>query len=156
VSDQLLTTEEMIEVAEYLSKGIPRSEVLAAVGISRERYARIKELGEMDTEPYKTWLEGLAQAEAKAKVEHLSKLATSPDWRCRRDLLAMTHPDLFTGAAAEHEKTYAWMLRVIQEEHDKHDVPSKVTEAILSRFATEDPSAEGAGSAAEDPKAELH
>lgn len=151
MSDDFLEQEEMIRVAEDLEFGIPRADALAAAGISKERYHRIQQLAKAGEEPYSSWLEGLVQAEAEAKVKHLRKLAESPDWRCRKELLMMSHPDLFSGGSAEHEKTYDWMLRVIEQESDQ-----ETFERIIRRFATEEPGEEAVGQASEDAEGQLH
>jgi len=150
-SGLIITVEEMGSVAEVLGLGIPRSFALEAAGISKERYHNIQQLAREGEEPYKSWLEGCGQAEAQAKVNHLTKLAESPDWRCRDKLLQITHPELFSGADAEHEKTYNWMLNVIEEETNE-----ETFERIVRRFASEDPGDEAPVAQAKPEEAELH
>lgn len=146
----LLDQEEMLEVDEAISLGIPRELALAAAGIQRDRMHAIEARARAGEEPYRTWLISLEQSEARAKVEHLKRLAQSPDWRSREKILALLDPSLLDGTRAEHKKTYDWMLRVIAEETD-----NETFERILARFATEEPGSGVEGEASAPAESEL-
>lgn len=142
---------ETVEVNKALTKGIPRELALTAAGITRDRMRQIESLARNGEEPYKTWVGSIEQTEARAKINHLMKVADSPDWRARKDMLRLTDPSLFDGSAADFAETYDWMLRVISEETDEATL-----DRILTRFATEERGAAVEAQATEEAEGELH
>jgi len=149
--DKLIEATEMQEVDESLALGIPRELALRAAGIDRERMHQITQQAKEGDRALRMWLQTLEQTEARAKVEHLKKVAESPDWRAREKMLLLSDPSLLDGSNAEHRKTYDWMLRVISEETDE-----ATFERILTRFAVEDPGYRVEGSQSEGTEAKLH
>jgi hypothetical protein len=125
---------EIVEIDKALTKGIPLQLALKAAGVEPERMRKIEQLARNGAEPYKTWVGSIEQSVARAKIDHLMKVADSPDWRARKDMLRLTDPSLFDGSNAEFQKTYDFMLKVIAEETDEETL-----DRILTRFATEDP-----------------
>lgn len=148
---KLINSREMLVVDKALKAGAPRSLALKAAGISEQRMAQIQELARRDQEPYRNWIMTIEQIEAQAKVDHLSLLAKSPDWRAREKILKLTEPAMFEGAAAEYTKTYDWMLRVISEETDQ-----QTFERIITRFAVEEPGGSMESAPAAEAEGELH
>lgn len=151
MDDDLLSLEEMAAVEATLRRGMPRTLVLAAEGITKERYAKILRAAHGGNKVFVAWLESLKQAEAQAKVEHMTKLADSPDWRAREKILQQIDPALYDGSTAEYEAAYNWILSVISEETDQETFGR-----ILDRLTTEDPGSEVEGKAPAKQEVELH
>ncbi len=151
MSDLMPSIEEMTEIDEAITLGIPRALALEAAGISDDRMLKIQQAALAGTQPYKTWIAALKQAEAKAKVNHLKQLASSADWRARDKVLNLLDPSLLDGSAAEHSQTHDWMIRVISEEVDE-----ETFQRILSRFASEGPGTQVESQEPEEQEEQLH
>ena len=146
MSEDLITTEQMVSVDLAIQEGSHRKRALKAAGVSEATYRQALRMASDGVNPYHDWIIGLEQAEATAEGNLVKSIAATKDWRAAAFILERRYPEQWgqkiqVEVKRELEKVFAVAEEVLTEEQfirflegvsriDSQDAPIKAQEAV--------------------------